>query len=204
MTVLEEEHARGAWIRSCEDSRFVNFHLHHSSPLSRKLTSDAQGHNFFDPQPVQEGQGSIFLLSKILHDWEDEYCLTILKHLRKAASPRTQLVIIEQLAPHACDEPTTHEIPGAELPVFPKPLLPNLGRATSTPLYDAMVRGVNSILGLLSRLLFTLKMMSFFNGKERTLIQFRDLLKQAGWRLAAIHHNPLSVVGYQKAIAVPN
>ena len=46
--------------------------------------------------------------------------------------------------------------------------------------------------------------MTFLNGKERTVTQLRDLLKQAGWKLTAIHHNMLSAVGYQKAIAVPN
>ena len=115
-------------------------------PSRRKLTSGAQGHNFFEPQPAQQGDVSIFLLSRVLHDWPDEHCLTILKHLRAAAGPSTQLVIVEQLLTHACDEPTTHEIPGAELPVPPKPLLPNLGRATIIHKFDVMVRRVKSIL----------------------------------------------------------
>jgi hypothetical protein len=47
-------------------------------------------------------------------------------------------------------------------------------------------------------------MMGFLNGKERTVTQLRDLLKQAGWKLITIHRGmPLSI-GYQKAIAVPN
>lgn len=51
---------------------------------------------------------------------------------------------------------------------------------------------------------FTPKMMGFLNGKERTVTQLRDLLKQAGWKLITIHRGmPLSI-GYQKAIAVPN
>ena len=45
---------------------------------------------------------------------------------------KTQLVIVEQHIACACDEPATHETPGAELPVPPKPLLPNMGRAGST------------------------------------------------------------------------
>ena len=67
----------------------------------------------------------------MLHDWADEYCLTILKNLRVAAGPKTQLLLVEQLIACACDEPATHEIPGAEIPVPPKPLLPNLARAGS-------------------------------------------------------------------------
>jgi len=140
VTVLEEEPAQRtrSWPR--EASRFVD-DIHPPSLGCATLTLDYyQVQNFFEPQTAKQDV-SVFLVSKVLHDWADEYCITILTHLRAAAGPKTQLVIIDQLIACACDEPATREIPGAELPVPPKPLLHNLGRAASTTYnFDLLVR----------------------------------------------------------------
>ena len=81
----------------------------------------------------------------MLHDWADESCVKILKQLRAAAGPKTQLVVVEQMMSHVCDEPVAHEIPGAELPVPPQPLLRNMGRAASGAYFtDVMVRELDS------------------------------------------------------------
>ena len=63
-----------------------------------------------------------------MHDWSDEDCVKILRHLREAAAPETQLVIVDSVIAYACPEPMT-QIPGAVGMPVPAPLLPNAGYA---------------------------------------------------------------------------
>lgn len=70
----------------------------------------------------------------MFHDWADEYCLTLLKDLDSAADSKIDLVIIEQVI-------AAREIPGAEIPIPPLPLLRNLSLACSQEyLADMVVR----------------------------------------------------------------
>jgi len=103
------------------------------------VLSSEKGHDFFTPQPARQEDASVFILSKVMHDWSDEYCLTILKHLRAAAGPKTQLVIVELAMPSVSKEPAAREIPGAELPAPPQPLLRSHA-STQVYLFDIMVR----------------------------------------------------------------
>ena len=71
----------------------------------------------------------------ILHDWPESAGLEILRHLREAASPETELIIIETLLEYPCLDTTVDEnVPGMrkENPA-PAPLLPNYGHANIFP-----------------------------------------------------------------------
>ncbi|EKM60006.1 uncharacterized protein PHACADRAFT_250851 [Phanerochaete carnosa HHB-10118-sp] len=128
-----------------------------------------QVHDFFSPQPVKNA--SVFLLRNIIHDWSDKYCLQILRNLRDAASQDTRIVIVGSLLSYACDDDSLKGIPGAECPVPPRPLLPNMGHVATPSYYIDML------------------MMGCHNGKERTPKQIAELMEQTGWKTVRIYRS---------------
>ena len=61
-----------------------------------------------------------------MHDYNDETCITILRHLRNAASPSTYLIIGESVASSACSNGHTIGT-GMSGESQPSPLLQNHG-----------------------------------------------------------------------------
>ena len=59
--------------------------------------------DFFEGVPAG---GDAYILSHIIHDWNEEQCLTILGHCRKAIKPDGRLLIIETVIP---DGDTPHQ-----------------------------------------------------------------------------------------------
>jgi hypothetical protein len=57
--------------------------------------------NFFDRVPTGD---DAYLLSHIIHDWNEDQCLTILANCRRAMKPSSRLLIIEMVLP-ASDTP---------------------------------------------------------------------------------------------------
>lgn len=54
--------------------------------------------NFFESIDVQ---ADLFILSRILHDWEDEKACAILRNIRKAMPDNSTLLVIEKIMPDA-------------------------------------------------------------------------------------------------------
>lgn len=84
------------------------------------------------------------MLRLVLHDWADDFCVKILKELRAAAGPMTQLVIIDNLVTYACGNPeSVQDIPGGNMGTPPPPLLANNGQGNALAYFsDMQVRTV--------------------------------------------------------------
>ncbi|KAL8715416.1 MAG: hypothetical protein Q9220_000750 [cf. Caloplaca sp. 1 TL-2023] len=53
------------------------------------------GHDFFTPQPIKGARA--YLLRQVLHDWPDQECRTILKHIAAAIKPGYSKLLIDEM-----------------------------------------------------------------------------------------------------------
>jgi hypothetical protein len=104
------------------------------------------------------------VLKSILHDWDDEECVRVLRTVRRAVRPDSRVVLVESLMP------TT---------------------VTTAPSVAQVVMN-------------DLNMMVCHGGRERTVAEFRELLRVAGFRLESVTPCPApSVVGILEAAPSP-
>ena len=68
-------------------------------------------------QAVPEG-GDAYLLSHVIHDWDEDECLTILKNCRRAIGPSGRLLIVEMVIPPG-DEPSLGKLLDIVMLVLP-------------------------------------------------------------------------------------
>lgn len=57
------------------------------------------------------GSGDVYLLSRVLHDWDDARCATILRSCAEAMPAHAELLIVERLLPED-DSPSLWPWPG--------------------------------------------------------------------------------------------
>lgn len=83
--------------------RGIVFDLPEIVPAARKVLAShglagrvgIQSGDFFESVP----EADVYVLSYILHDWDDESCLRILRAIRNAAAPGARLVVVETVIP---------------------------------------------------------------------------------------------------------
>lgn len=137
-------------------------------------TVTLQAHDFFTPQP--QNDVAVFLCQMITHDFPKNKVTLLLKNLRAVSGPQTKLLLVEQIIPYACAEPSTDSQFAAKLNVAPpEPLLAYTG-AANPALYLADLQLFNCDLG-----------------EERTLGSFEALLGNAGWKIDDIFIVPGSI-----------
>lgn len=86
------------------------------------------GGDFFAAVPSAD----LYLLKMILHDWEDERCVTILKNIRAAMRPGARVAVVEMLVGAASD-------PGPAAMMDMNMLAVNTGQERSLAEYDALL-----------------------------------------------------------------
>jgi SAM-dependent methyltransferase len=72
----------------------------HAAGLSHR--ADVLEGDFFESVPTR---GDLYVLSHVIHDWDDAHCLTLLGNCRRVMSPEGRLLIVETVLPGA-NEPS--------------------------------------------------------------------------------------------------
>src|SRR5258708_23394554 len=62
-----------------------------------------------DPSKEGPAGGDLYLLKHIIHDWDDDHAIRILKSIRAAMKPDAKLLIVELLIP-ANNEPSPAQL----------------------------------------------------------------------------------------------
>jgi len=124
-----------------------------------------QGVDFFQPQPVKAPD--VFFIKFIVHDWPDHSALTILRHLRDAAGPKTRLFSMDKIIPYTCE---TNESESE-------------GISFVGPAAGQVKNGLGNALSYLPSVL----MIVVLNGQERSLQHTVSLYRKAGWEIYKIY-----------------
>lgn len=65
--------------------------------LPAQLDIQPQVHDFWTAQPVRDA--TVYYLRRVLHDWPDDMCQRILKHIVDAMAPDSKILVAEILIP---------------------------------------------------------------------------------------------------------
>lgn len=95
-------------LRACPKARGVVFDLPNVIERTKHALADAgladrcraESGDFFK-QVAKAGANDAYILRHIIHDWDDEKSVTILKRCREAAAPGAKLLVVESVLPAA-------------------------------------------------------------------------------------------------------
>lgn len=104
---------------------------------ARPLLADLAGRCAFVAGDFTESvpdDGDVYLLSRVLHDWDDDRCRTILRRCARAMRPGTELLVVERLLP-------AHEGTPSPTPAWDIHMLCNVGgRERDEPHYRRLLK----------------------------------------------------------------
>lgn len=80
-----------------EDQASVISALDHDDLSSKGIQATA--HEFFTPQPDSARGAKAYYLRNIMHDWPDDRCVKILKHLKDAMAEESMILVDEMVLP---------------------------------------------------------------------------------------------------------
>ncbi|KAJ7159170.1 S-adenosyl-L-methionine-dependent methyltransferase [Mycena crocata] len=112
--------------------------------------------DFFQPNRFEGAE--VYMLRYIMHDWNDDACVSILSATKSAMTVKSRVLIVDSLLIPSWFPPNT----GSTLTIAPKPLLPNYGAAQRFAHYR------------------DLNMMGLINGTERTASEMVRVVERAG------------------------
>jgi SAM-dependent methyltransferase len=139
--------------------------------------------SFFDPIPAD---GDVYVLSRVLHNWDDDDAVRVLRRVREAISPGGRLIVFEELLP----------APAQDAPAGAPPAGPAADDGPPGPASPGRPAAGGHLIDLLILLMLS--------GCDRTGEQYRSLLAAAGFEITSVHPAPLRARQSESAIeAVP-
>ncbi|KAG5654339.1 hypothetical protein H0H81_004293 [Sphagnurus paluster] len=144
---------------------------------------EIQAHDFLKPQPIKDA--AVYFMRFIIHDWHDVEAIKIMKNLRDAAGPSSQLILFDIVLPNACRRKSSeHTLIGS-------------GKRKSTsmsPPVSMLPPGIDWATSV------DMQMLNLFNAQERTLEEFVALGKASRWKFQVMKPGkPLSAIIFSPA-----
>jgi hypothetical protein len=127
--------------------------------------------SFFDKIPPG---GDVYVLSRVLHNWDDEDATRLLGRVREAISPDGRIIVFEELLPPGAQAAGTGDPTGAG---------PGAGAEAGGPGFGGPGFGGGHVMDLL--------IMVMLSGCDRTEEEYRSLLAGAGFGVTSVRAAPL-------------